>query len=58
MELKKTQLWSYVAPPTLDELKIPRAYITEFRKWYESKNDVPNTAPAVMMVRHLEVVSS
>jgi len=46
MELKKTQLWSYVAPPTLDALKILRAYITEFRKWYAPKNDVPNTAPS------------
>ena len=46
MELKKTQLWSYVAPTTLDELKIPRAYLTEFRQWYETKNDVPNTAPS------------
>ena len=46
MELKKTQLWSYVAPTNSDELKIPRAYITEFKKWYATKNDVPNTAPS------------
>ena len=46
MELKKTQLWSYVAPATLDELQIPRAYLTEFKKWYESRNNVPTTAPS------------
>ena len=46
MELKKTQLWSYVASTDPDELKIPRAYITEFKKWYATKNEVPNTAPS------------
>jgi len=46
VELKKTQLWSYEASNDPDEFKIPRAYITEFKKWYTTKNDVPNTAPS------------